>query len=83
MPTVLSTFMDARDAPADIESIELIGAQQQVILHVRWPIVIDEDEELELPDGVYNVFTIAGDLITRIEDHADRDAALAAAGLAG
>ena len=83
VPTVLSTFMDARDAPADIESIELIGAEQQVILHVRWPIVIDEDEKLELPDGVYNVFTIAGDLITRIEDHADRGAALAAAGLAG
>jgi glycerol-3-phosphate dehydrogenase len=51
------------------------------VLGVRRPELQDVDG-VELHGEIYNVFAIAVDTITRIEDYADRDAALAAAGLA-
>jgi hypothetical protein len=38
-------------------------------------------EDVPLPDGIYNVFTLDAGTITRIDDCVDRRAALAAAGL--
>ena len=38
-------------------------------------------EDVALPDGIYNVFTLDAGTITRIDDYTDRHDALAAAGL--
>ena len=38
-------------------------------------------ENVPLPDGIYNVFTLDAGTITRIDDYAVRREALAAAGL--
>jgi hypothetical protein len=40
-------------------------------------------EDVPLPDGIYNVFTLETGTIIRIDDFADRHEALAAAGWAG
>jgi hypothetical protein len=37
--------------------------------------------EIELDDGIYNVFAISDGRVTRIDDYAERQAALVAAGL--
>ncbi|MEA2192426.1 MAG: hypothetical protein QOI73_2547 [Solirubrobacteraceae bacterium] len=80
--SVAATFMDARGAQADIDSIELIGAEHHAIMRVCWPQILHE-EGRDFLTGVYNVFAIADRRITRIDDHADRAAALAAAGIGG
>jgi protein-L-isoaspartate O-methyltransferase len=50
------------------------------VLGVRRP-DLHEFAGVALDGAIYNVFTIAGDAITRVEDHASRDQALAAAGV--
>jgi hypothetical protein len=78
--SVVDTFAGERDARAEIDAIELIGAEDHAILHARGA-GLTAVEDLLLPDGVYNLFTIAGGKVTRIEDFAERGRALVAAGL--
>jgi hypothetical protein len=76
---VLEVFTTQRDAAREVDALELIGAEHHAILHARGGGVL----ELELPDGIYNVFAIEVGTITRIDDFAERADAYAAAGLAG
>ena len=79
---VIDTFAGEREAKQEIGALELIGADTRVILHASGgDIVAIEDHPL--PDGIYNVFTLVGGTITRIDDYAVRHDALAAAGLTG
>ena len=72
-------FVTAYDANQEIDSLELVGGDKQVVVGVRSPdLAIDE---VETRGEIYNVFTIEGSKITRIEDHLDRSAAHAAAGI--
>jgi hypothetical protein len=80
--SVVDTFASERDVRAEIDAIELIGAHGHVILHARGAGLTAVDD-LPLPDGIYNVFTIEDGKVTRIEDFAERGKALDAAGLAG
>ena len=76
---VVATFLGASSANQEIDSLELVGGARQVVLGVRGPdLAVDE---VETHGEIYNVFTIEGDKIKRIEDHLDRNAALAAAGI--
>ena len=77
---VVDTFVAERDARAEIAAIELIGAESHVVLHATGS-ALTAVEGIPLPDGIYNLFTIRGGTITRIDDFADREEALAAAGL--
>ena len=74
---VVDTFTGQRDEARDVDALELIGADRHAILHARGAGVL----EIELADGIYNVFAIEDGRITRIDDYADRAAALAAVGL--
>jgi hypothetical protein len=76
---VVATFVGAYSASQEIDSLELVGGARQVVLGVRSPDLAIDD--VETHGEIYNVFTIEGRRITRIEDHLDRDAALVAAGL--
>jgi hypothetical protein len=76
---VVAAFVTAYDANQEIDSLELVGGEEHVVLGVRsQDLVIDG---VETAGEIYNVFTIVSDKITRIEDHLEREAALAAAGL--
>ena len=77
---VIDTFAGERDAKREIDAIELIGAQHHVILHASGGDVVAV-EDIPLPDGIYNVFALHDARITRIDDYADREQAMAAAGL--
>ena len=74
---VVDTFTGRRDEAREVEAIELIGAERHAILHARGGGVL----EIELPDGIYNVFAISDGRVTRIDDYADRTAAFKAVGL--
>ncbi|MFL5894901.1 MAG: hypothetical protein ACJ76Z_07275 [Thermoleophilaceae bacterium] len=74
---IVATFTSQRDELRELEALELIGAERHAILHARGAGVL----EVELPDGIYNVFAILDGRIKRIEDYAARERALAAAGL--
>ena len=74
---VISVFTMQRDAARELDALELIGAEGHAILHARGAGVL----EIELDDGIYNVFAIEEGSITRIDDYAERRRALAAAGL--
>ena len=63
--------------PRARDALELIGAEGHAILHAQGDGVL----EIELDDGIYNVFAIEEGSITRIDDYAERRRALAAAGL--
>ena len=78
---VVAGFVAARDAGYDIDALELIPGAAHVVLGVRRA-ELREIDGTPLHGEIYNVFAIANDTVTRIEDYADRDAALAAAGLA-
>ena len=69
-----------REAKQEIGAIELIGADDRVILHASGGDIV-AIEDVPLPDGIYNVFTLDAGTITRIDDYADRHDALTAAGL--
>ena len=74
---VISVFTMQRAAARELDALELIGAEGHAILHARGAGVL----EIELDDGIYNVFAIEEQSITRIDDYAERRRALAAAGL--
>ena len=77
---VLDVFAGEREERQEIGAVELIGAESHVILHASGGDIVAV-EDVPLPDGIYNVFTLDAGTITRIDDYADRDAALAAAGV--
>jgi hypothetical protein len=79
--SVVDTFAGERDARAEIDAIELIGADHHAILHARGA-GLTAVEDLPLPDGIYNLFTIEDGKVTRIDDFDEREKALTAAGLA-
>ena len=70
-----------RDARAELDAIELIGAEDHAILHAHGAGLTAVDD-LPLPDGIYNLFTIEDGKVTRIDDFAEHGKALIAAGLA-
>lgn len=74
---VVDTFAGQRDEAREVDALELIGAERHAILHARGAGVL----EIELPDGIYNVFAIEDGRITRIDDYAERGGAFTAAGL--
>lgn len=74
---LVDTFAGQRDEAREVDALELIGAERHAILHARGAGVL----EIELPDGIYNVFTIENGVVVRIDDYAARREALAAAGL--
>ena len=76
---VVAAFVTAYDANQEIDSLELVAGDKQVVLGARGPDVAVDD--VETSGEIYNVFTIEGHKITRIEDYLERDAALAAAGI--
>jgi limonene-1,2-epoxide hydrolase len=78
--SVVDMFAGQRDAYGEVDAIELIGADRHAILHARGG-DLNAVEDVPLPDGVYNLFAIEDGKVTRIDDYADRGAALAAAGL--
>lgn len=76
---VVAAFVTASDANKEIDSLELVAGDAQVVVGARSPdLVIDE---VDTEGEIYNVFTIEGGKITRIEDYLEREAALAAAGI--
>ena len=75
---VVDVFTRQRAAAREVDALELIGAEHHAILHARGGGVL----ELELSDGIYNVFAIESGTITRIDDFAERADAYAAAELA-
>ena len=77
---VTETFAAERDARAGLEALEIIGAERHAIVHATGAGVTGVDD-VALPDGIYNVFTIDAGRVVRIDDFADRQSALAAAGL--
>jgi hypothetical protein len=77
---VIETFAAARDEDFEIDALELVAGDAHVVLGVRRP-DLREFAGIELHGQIYNVFTIEHDRITRIEDYAGREQALAAAGL--
>ena len=79
---VVAGFVAARDEGYDVDALELIPSPTHVVLGVRRAELVEIDGTL-LHGEIYNVFAITDDTITRVEDHINRDQALAAAGLAG
>ncbi len=77
---VIDTFAGEREAKQEIGALELLGADDRVILHASGGDIV-AIEDVPLPDGIYNVFTIDAGTITRIDDYAVRHDALTAAGL--
>jgi ketosteroid isomerase-like protein len=76
---VIAAFVTAYDANQEIDSLELVGGDKQAVLGARGPDVAVDD--VETSGEIYNVFTIEGHKITRIEDYLERAPALAAAGI--
>src|SRR5688572_10636298 len=77
---VIDTFAGEREAKQEIGALELIGADDRVILHASGGDIV-AIEDVPLPDGIYNVFTLDAGTVTRIDDYTVRKDALAAAGL--
>jgi ribosomal protein S18 acetylase RimI-like enzyme len=76
---VVDAFLTGYDANQQIDSLELLGGDDQVVLGVRAPDLAIDD--VDTHGEIYNVFTIKDHRITRIEDYLEREAALAAAGI--
>jgi ribosomal protein S18 acetylase RimI-like enzyme len=76
---VIEAFLAGYDANHEVDSLELVGGDEHIVLGVRAPELaidgVDTDGE------IYNVFTIEAGKITRIEDHLEREAAFGAAGI--
>ncbi|MGH2698636.1 MAG: ankyrin repeat domain-containing protein [Actinomycetota bacterium] len=79
---VVAAFIAQRDKDYEIDSVELIGGSDHVVLGVRAP-GLREIAGLEVGGEIYNVFTVAGSKVTRIADYLERNEALTAAGVAG
>lgn len=78
--SVIDTFLGEREAKQEIFALELIGGDDQAILHASGGDIV-AIEDVPLPDGIFNVFTLDAGTIVRIDDYADRHEALSAAGL--
>ena len=78
--SVVDTFLGEREAKPEIGALELIGGDGHVILHASGGDIV-AIEDVPLPDGIYNVFTLDTGTIARIDDFTDRQSALTAAGL--
>jgi hypothetical protein len=76
---VVAGFAAARDESYDIDALELIPTAGHVLLGVRRA-ELQEIAGVPLHGEIYNVFAITNGTITRIEDYADRNPALTAAG---
>jgi ribosomal protein S18 acetylase RimI-like enzyme len=76
---VIAAFLAAYDANQEIDSLELLGGDGHIVLgaHAR-ELAIDH---VETGGEIYDVFTIEGDKITRIDDYLKRAEALAAASI--
>jgi len=74
---VITAFLAGFDANQDVDSLELFGTDRKIVLGVRGP-GLGDIADGAVGDEIYNVFTIEDGKITRIEDHLDRDQALAA-----
>jgi hypothetical protein len=79
---VVAGFLAARDERDDIDALELIPASGHVVLGAHRTQLL-EIAGVPLHGEIYNVFAIANDTITRVEDYANRADALTAAGLTG
>jgi hypothetical protein len=77
---VVGMFAGQLGAYGEIDAVELIGGERHAILHARGGELTAVDD-VPLPDGIYNLFAIDDGTVTRIDDYADRSAALAAAGV--
>jgi ketosteroid isomerase-like protein len=77
---VVETFISQRDQGYDIDSLELIGGMDSVVLHARLPDRHSVDGT-SIDGELYNVFSVSGGKVTRIKDFVRRDQALAAAGI--
>jgi limonene-1,2-epoxide hydrolase len=76
---VIAAFVTAYDANQEIDSLEVIGGEERIVLGARSPdLAIDK---VETRGEIYNVFTIEDGKIRWIEDYLERGAALAAAGI--
>jgi ribosomal protein S18 acetylase RimI-like enzyme len=76
---VIAAFLAAYDANQEIDSLELLGGDGHIALGARAPDLAIDD--VDTGGEIYNVFTIEGHKITRIEDYLKREDALAAAGI--
>lgn len=77
---MIDTFLGEREARQEIGDLELIGADDHEILHASGGDII-AIEDVALPDGIYNVYTLDAGTITRIDDYVIRHDALIAAAL--
>ena len=76
---VIAAFVTAYDANQEIDSLEIIGGEDRIVLAAHGPdLAIDQ---VETRGEIYNVFTIEDGKIQQIEDYLERGAALAAAGI--
>jgi len=78
---VVDAFVAQRDKNYDIDSVELIGGNDHVVLGVCVP-GLREIAGIDVGGEIYNVFTIADSKVTRTADYLKRDEALNAAGIA-
>ena len=76
---VITAFVTAYDANQEIDSLEVIGGEDRIVLGARGPDLATD--QVETRGEIYNVFTIEAGKIRRIEDYLERGAALAAAGI--
>ena len=77
---VMETYLSGVDALGDVESIELLGAEQAAVLVARGS-DLGEIGGVALGSEICNVFRLENDRIVRVEDYLRRDEALAAAGI--
>jgi ketosteroid isomerase-like protein len=77
---VLAIFLGRSDEQIEIDSLELIGAEQGAVFAFHRP-EIWEVAGVEIRGSMYHAVEIADARITRISDYAERGEALAAAGL--
>jgi hypothetical protein len=77
---VVQGFIRQRDEDYEIDSLELIGAPEHVVLGVRVPDLRDV-AGVEVQGEFYNLFALSAGRVVRIDDYRHRDDALAAAGL--
>lgn len=75
---VIAAFISGYEANQEIDSLELFGANERIVLGVRGP-DLGEIDGVDFGPEIYNVFTIQNEKITRIEDYLQRHEALAAA----
>lgn len=78
---VIQTFRWAVADRREIDALEFTRGDDHVVLGVRGPTITEVAGE-PLEGQIFNVFTLRGGRIVRIDDFRRRDEALAAAGIA-